>query len=120
MKLAIAVVGVLSLGSFAPASATPQAPVIALSNAYYGNTWRHQMVEAFEAAAKQERGQDRGLHRDEWRWVGCTAEQPARRINPQEGRRAPRRRRFRNRRQWRDREGVQGGNHRDLVDSRLA
>src|SRR5215510_15064066 len=28
-------------------------PVIALSNAYYGNTWRHQMVEAFEAAAKQ-------------------------------------------------------------------
>jgi ribose transport system substrate-binding protein len=54
MKLAIAVVGVLSLfGSFAPASATPQAPIIALSNAYYGNTWRHQMVEAFEAAAKQ-------------------------------------------------------------------
>ena len=54
MKLAIAVVGALSLlGSFAPASATPQAPVIALSNAYYGNTWRHQMVEAFEAAAKQ-------------------------------------------------------------------
>jgi ribose transport system substrate-binding protein len=55
MNLAIAVVvGALSLsGTFAPASATPQAPVIALSNAYYGNTWRHQMVEAFEAAAKQ-------------------------------------------------------------------
>ena len=54
MKLAIAAVGALSLlGSFAPASATPQAPVVALSNAYYGNTWRHQMVEAFEAAAKQ-------------------------------------------------------------------
>jgi ribose transport system substrate-binding protein len=28
-------------------------PVIALSNAYYGNTWRHQMVQAFEAAAKE-------------------------------------------------------------------
>lgn len=28
-------------------------PVIALANAYYGNTWRHQMVEAFEAAAKK-------------------------------------------------------------------
>ena len=35
-----------------PANATPEAPVIALSNAYFGNTWRHQMVEAFEAAAK--------------------------------------------------------------------
>lgn len=28
-------------------------PVIALSNAYYGNTWRHQMVEAFTAVAEQ-------------------------------------------------------------------
>src|SRR5205814_44149 len=28
-------------------------PVIALSNAYYGNTWRHQMVEAFEASAEE-------------------------------------------------------------------
>jgi ribose transport system substrate-binding protein len=35
----------------------PQAPVIALSNAYYGNTWPHQMVEAFEAAAKQARSE---------------------------------------------------------------
>ncbi|TIR56536.1 MAG: sugar ABC transporter substrate-binding protein, partial [Mesorhizobium sp.] len=26
---------------------------IALANAYYGNTWRHQMVEAFEASAKE-------------------------------------------------------------------
>jgi ribose transport system substrate-binding protein len=54
MKPALAVLAVLSLSSVAaPAMATPQAPVIALSNAYYGNTWRHQMVEAFEAAAKQ-------------------------------------------------------------------
>jgi ribose transport system substrate-binding protein len=36
-----------------PAYASQDKPVIALSNAYYGNTWRHQMVEAFEAAAKQ-------------------------------------------------------------------
>ncbi|EWY41038.1 ABC transporter substrate-binding protein [Skermanella stibiiresistens SB22] len=27
--------------------------MIALSNSYYGNTWRHQMVESFEEAAKQ-------------------------------------------------------------------
>jgi ribose transport system substrate-binding protein len=40
-------------GLIQPAQASPQAPVVALSNAYYGNTWRHQMVEAFEAAAKQ-------------------------------------------------------------------
>ena len=36
-----------------PTSASPDKPVIALSNAYYGNTWRHQMVEAFEASAKE-------------------------------------------------------------------
>ena len=35
------------------ASASADKPVIALSNAYYGNTWRHQMVEAFEASAKE-------------------------------------------------------------------
>ena len=37
----------------APAFASSDKPVIALSNAYYGNTWRHQMVDAFEAAAKK-------------------------------------------------------------------
>jgi len=36
-----------------PAAASPDAPVIALSNAYFGNTWRHQMVEAFEEAGDQ-------------------------------------------------------------------
>ena len=42
------------LATMAPAAyASPDKPVIALSNAYYGNTWRHQMVEAFEASAKQ-------------------------------------------------------------------
>ena len=35
------------------ASASSDKPVIALSNAYYGNTWRHQMVDAFEASAKE-------------------------------------------------------------------
>jgi ribose transport system substrate-binding protein len=35
------------------ALASPEKPVIALSNSYYGNTWRQQMVESFEAAAKQ-------------------------------------------------------------------
>src|SRR5690348_13102106 len=43
---------VVALGAV-PALASPDKPVIALSNAYYGNTWRHQMVDAFEAAAKQ-------------------------------------------------------------------
>ncbi len=36
-----------------PAAASEDKPVIALANAYYGNTWRHQMVDAFETAAKQ-------------------------------------------------------------------
>jgi ribose transport system substrate-binding protein len=35
-----------------PANASADKPVIALANAYYGNTWRHQMVDAFEASAK--------------------------------------------------------------------
>jgi len=39
--------------SAAPALASADKPVIALSNAFYGNIWRHQMVEAFEASAKQ-------------------------------------------------------------------
>ena len=42
-----------ALACSAPAQASADKPVIALSNAYYGNTWRHQMVEAFEAAAKK-------------------------------------------------------------------
>jgi ribose transport system substrate-binding protein len=37
----------------AAANASSDKPVIALSNAYYGNTWRHQMVDAFEASAKE-------------------------------------------------------------------
>lgn len=44
--------GVLGAWLASPVLAADK-PVIALANAYYGNTWRHQMVEAFEAAAKQ-------------------------------------------------------------------
>lgn len=37
-------------------------PVIALSNSFYGNTWRHQMVDAFKAAAED--AKKRGLIKD--------------------------------------------------------
>ena len=54
MKFAVAALAaVLLTGAVAPVIASPKAPVVALSNAYFGNTWRHQMVDAFEAAAKQ-------------------------------------------------------------------
>lgn len=55
MKKSIAMMmagGVVGAFLSMPAMAADK-PVIALANAYYGNTWRHQMVEAFEAAAKQ-------------------------------------------------------------------
>ncbi|AYG63253.1 ABC transporter substrate-binding protein [Rhizobium jaguaris] len=55
MKKSIAMTaagGVLVAWLSGPALASDK-PVIALANAYYGNTWRHQMVDAFEAAAKQ-------------------------------------------------------------------
>ncbi len=44
------------LAGAAPA-ARAAGPVIALSNAYYGNTWRHQMVQAFQQAAEQAKKQ---------------------------------------------------------------
>ncbi|HYE83768.1 MAG TPA: ABC transporter substrate-binding protein [Clostridia bacterium] len=37
-------------------------PVIALSNSYYGNIWRKQMVDTFETAAKE--AKDQGLIKD--------------------------------------------------------
>ena len=43
----------ISLGAYAQ----EKKPVIALSNAYYGNTWRHQMVESFQQAAEQAKKQ---------------------------------------------------------------
>ena len=48
----LAVIPILAVMA-TPASASADKPVIALANAYYGNTWRHQMVEAFEASAKE-------------------------------------------------------------------
>lgn len=41
------------LTTAAPAFADPENPVIALSNSFYGNTWRRQMVDAFTEAAEQ-------------------------------------------------------------------
>lgn len=51
-RLLLGLAGALLAGGGLAQAAEP-APVIALSNAYYGNTWRHQMVEAFQAAAEQ-------------------------------------------------------------------
>ncbi|MCW6508845.1 ABC transporter substrate-binding protein [Lichenifustis flavocetrariae] len=53
LTLIVAATSCLAAASQHPAAASPDKPVIALSNAFYGNIWRHQMVEAFEAAAKQ-------------------------------------------------------------------
>lgn len=48
---------------FAPsAQAADRGAVIALSNAYYGNAWRHQMAASFEETAK--RAKQAGLIRD--------------------------------------------------------
>lgn len=46
-------VSVTALGGPQPVLADPAKPVIALSNSFYGNTWRRQMVDAFTAAAEQ-------------------------------------------------------------------
>lgn len=43
----------LALLTPVPVLASPDAPVIALSNSFYGNTWRQQMVTAFENAAEE-------------------------------------------------------------------
>ena len=50
LSMGVAVGAVLAFAG--PALASPDKPVIALANAYFGNSWRHQMVDAFEAAAK--------------------------------------------------------------------
>lgn len=52
----------LALSAPLPTLASPDAPVIALSNAFYGNTWRQQMVTAFEDAANE--AKDNGLIAD--------------------------------------------------------
>ena len=111
-------VAALSLGSGA-GSATPQAPVIALSNAYFGNTWRHQMVEAFEAAAKEakSRGKDLRLHRHERRQLVAQQNSQIGELILKNVDVLARERRFRDRGQRRDREGVRGGHNVVSFDS---
>ena len=46
---AAAALALTALGAPQMAAASPDKPVIALSNSYYGNTWRRQMVDAFTA-----------------------------------------------------------------------
>ena len=92
MKIAGSLIPSLALAAAAmvapamPATASADKPVIALSNAYYGNIWRHQMVEAFEAAAKQAKAD--GTIADyimlERRRQRRPAEQPDRRADSQE------------------------------------
>jgi ribose transport system substrate-binding protein len=41
------------LALLGPSAATAKPPFIAVSNAYYGNNWRHQMVDAFRTTADQ-------------------------------------------------------------------
>jgi ribose transport system substrate-binding protein len=43
----------LTIALLTPSAAAAKAPVIALSNAYYGNNWRRQMVDSFRKAADQ-------------------------------------------------------------------
>ncbi len=47
----------VALASPGVANTYAAAPVVALSNAYYGNAWRHQMAESFQAAAEQAKGE---------------------------------------------------------------
>lgn len=48
-----AVVASLSAGIGTASALDPEKPVIALSNSFYGNTWRRQMVDAFTAEAEK-------------------------------------------------------------------
>ena len=61
MRLKLSAVALLAGAVFSTVAASPADAdegewVIALSNAYFGNTWRHQMVEAFEEAANEAKG----------------------------------------------------------------
>ncbi|PZO78502.1 MAG: sugar ABC transporter substrate-binding protein [Mesorhizobium amorphae] len=54
LLLAATAFAALSSLSAGPAAALdPEKPVIALSNSFYGNTWRRQMVDAFTAEAEK-------------------------------------------------------------------
>jgi ribose transport system substrate-binding protein len=43
----------LAIALLTPSAAIAKPPFIAVSNAYYGNNWRHQMVDAFRKTADQ-------------------------------------------------------------------
>lgn len=58
----IAVAATLGLGALATPAAAQDKPVIALSNSFYGNDWRRQMVDAFTEAA--EAAKEQGLIED--------------------------------------------------------
>jgi ribose transport system substrate-binding protein len=44
---------VLAIALLTPSAVAAKPPFIAVSNAYYGNNWRHQMVDSFRKAADQ-------------------------------------------------------------------
>lgn len=54
-SFSIACLSAVALLAIAPQAtmASPDQPVIALSNSFYGNTWRRQMVDAFTAEAEK-------------------------------------------------------------------
>lgn len=58
----IAVAATLGLGALGAPVAAQDKPVIALSNSFYGNDWRRQMVDAFTEAA--ETAKEQGLIED--------------------------------------------------------
>ena len=58
----IAVAMTLGLGALGAPAAAQDKPVIALSNSFYGNDWRRQMVDAFTEAA--ETAKEEGLIED--------------------------------------------------------
>jgi ribose transport system substrate-binding protein len=52
-RIRTASAAVLATLLLAPSAAAAKPPFIALSNAYYGNNWRHQMVDTFRKTADQ-------------------------------------------------------------------
>jgi ribose transport system substrate-binding protein len=49
----IAAMAAAAIALLTPSAALAKPPFIAMSNAYYGNNWRHQMVDAFRKTADQ-------------------------------------------------------------------
>ena len=51
-KLVVSLLVALAVAPFSPLAAEGKKPVIALSNSFYGNSWRKQMVDSMQEAAK--------------------------------------------------------------------